>query len=53
MFAPEKDPGFGVRAVAWHPAGLFLAVLGWDDKVCRHPLKREQHIERCSPGVRP
>ncbi|KZT63453.1 YVTN repeat-like/Quino protein amine dehydrogenase [Daedalea quercina L-15889] len=32
-FAPEKDPGFGVRAVAWHPAGLFLAVLGWDDKV--------------------
>lgn len=32
-FAPDKDPGFGVRAVAWHPAALFLAVLGWDDKV--------------------
>ncbi|KZT01911.1 YVTN repeat-like/Quino protein amine dehydrogenase [Laetiporus sulphureus 93-53] len=32
-FAPERDPGFGVRATAWHPAGLFLAVLGWDDKM--------------------
>ncbi|KAL6299160.1 Quino protein amine dehydrogenase [Sparassis latifolia] len=34
-FAPAggADPGFGVRAVAWHPAGLFLAVAGYDDKV--------------------
>ncbi|KAH9838777.1 YVTN repeat-like/Quino protein amine dehydrogenase [Rhodofomes roseus] len=32
-FTPEKDPTFGVRAVAWHPVGLFLVVLGWDDKV--------------------
>lgn len=32
-FTPERDPGFGVRTVAWHPAGLYLAVLGWDDKV--------------------
>ena len=50
-FAPDKDPGFGVRAVAWHPAGLFLAVLGWDDKVRRHPLYGTVHTERCVPGV--
>jgi len=32
-FRPEPDPGFGVRKVAWHPNGLFLAVGGWDDKI--------------------
>ena len=32
-FTPYLDPGFGIRAVAWHPTGLFLAVGGWDDKV--------------------
>ncbi|EIW86833.1 WD repeat-containing protein 8 [Coniophora puteana RWD-64-598 SS2] len=32
-FAPEPDPGFGVRHVAWHPSGMFLAVSGWDNKI--------------------
>ncbi|KAH9942622.1 YVTN repeat-like/Quino protein amine dehydrogenase [Amylocystis lapponica] len=34
-FAPtgDADPGFGVRAAVWHPSGLFLAVMGYDDKV--------------------
>jgi WD40 repeat protein len=32
-FTPDPDPGFGIRSVAWHPNGLFLAVGGWDDKV--------------------
>lgn len=32
-FSPTPDPGFGVRHVAWHPSGNFLAVSGWDDKV--------------------
>ena len=32
-FTPSPDPGFGVRSVAWHPSGMFLAVGGWDDKV--------------------
>ncbi|KAF8898871.1 WD repeat-containing protein 8 [Infundibulicybe gibba] len=32
-FSPEPDPGFGIRSVAWHPSGLFLAVGGWDDKI--------------------
>lgn len=32
-FTPTPDPGFGVRSVAWHPSGMFLAVGGWDDKV--------------------
>ncbi|KAH6916844.1 WD repeat-containing protein 8 [Coprinopsis sp. MPI-PUGE-AT-0042] len=32
-FTPEQDPGFGIRSVAWHPNGLFLAVGGWDDKI--------------------
>ncbi|KII93811.1 hypothetical protein PLICRDRAFT_49829 [Plicaturopsis crispa FD-325 SS-3] len=33
VFTPEPDPGFGIRNVAWHPTGAFLAVGGWDDKV--------------------
>ncbi|KAG0696051.1 WD repeat-containing protein 8 [Suillus ampliporus] len=32
-FSPQPDPGFGVRNVAWHPTGMFLAVAGWDDKI--------------------
>lgn len=32
-FAPRPDPGFGIRTVAWHPTGAFIAVGGWDDKV--------------------
>ncbi|RPD56789.1 WD repeat-containing protein 8 [Lentinus tigrinus ALCF2SS1-7] len=32
-FSPEPDPGFGIRSVAWHPSGMFLAVAGADDKV--------------------
>ncbi|KIK96018.1 hypothetical protein PAXRUDRAFT_32676 [Paxillus rubicundulus Ve08.2h10] len=32
-FCPSPDPGFGVRNVAWHPTGMFLAVGGWDDKI--------------------
>ncbi|KAI0366469.1 YVTN repeat-like/Quino protein amine dehydrogenase [Pilatotrama ljubarskyi] len=32
-FSPEPDPGFGIRMVAWHPSGMFLAVAGSDDKV--------------------
>lgn len=32
-FVPDADPGFGIRTVAWHPSGMFLAVGGWDDKV--------------------
>ncbi|KAK2465350.1 hypothetical protein APHAL10511_002704 [Amanita phalloides] len=32
-FVPEPDPGFGVRSVAWHPSGAYLAVGGWNNKV--------------------
>ncbi|CEL57758.1 WD repeat-containing protein WRAP73 OS=Mus musculus GN=Wrap73 PE=2 SV=2 [Rhizoctonia solani AG-1 IB] len=32
-FTPDPDPGLGIRSVAWHPSGAFLAVGGWDDKV--------------------
>jgi hypothetical protein len=32
-FAPVPDPGFGIRMVAWHPFGHYLAIGGWDDKV--------------------
>ncbi|KAJ6519701.1 WD repeat-containing protein 8 [Mycena sanguinolenta] len=32
-FCPDSDPGFGIRRVAWHPTGMFLAVGGWDDKI--------------------
>ncbi|KAF9569883.1 WD40 repeat-like protein [Agrocybe pediades] len=32
-FSPLPDPGFGIKNVAWHPTGTFLAVGGWDDKV--------------------
>ncbi|KAF8167781.1 WD repeat-containing protein 8 [Crassisporium funariophilum] len=32
-FTPSSDPGFGIRDVAWHPTGMFLAVGGWDEKI--------------------
>ncbi|EPQ60552.1 YVTN repeat-like/Quino protein amine dehydrogenase [Gloeophyllum trabeum ATCC 11539] len=32
-FSPDPDPGLGIRSVAWHPGGAFLAVGGWDDKI--------------------
>ncbi|KXN83915.1 WD repeat-containing protein WRAP73 [Leucoagaricus sp. SymC.cos] len=32
-FTPEPDPIFGIRNVAWHPNGMFLAVGGWDDQI--------------------
>jgi WD40 repeat protein len=32
-FSPEPDPGLGVRHVAWHPNGAYLAVGGWSDKI--------------------
>ena len=37
-FAPDPDPGFGVRCVAWQPGGAYLAVGGWEDKVCECTL---------------
>ncbi|KAG1718249.1 WD repeat-containing protein 8 [Suillus occidentalis] len=32
-FSPKPNPGYGVRNVAWHPTGMFIAVAGWDDKI--------------------
>ena len=32
-FEPEEITTLGIRTVAWHPSGLFLAVGGWDDRV--------------------
>lgn len=32
-FTPDPDPGYGIRSVAWHPTGFFIAVGGYDDKV--------------------
>lgn len=32
-FSPEPDRGLGIRSVAWHPSGNYLAVAGWDDKI--------------------
>lgn len=32
-FTPDPDPGIGIRTVAWHPSGTFLAIAGYDDKV--------------------
>ncbi|KAG6851214.1 hypothetical protein H0H93_015224 [Arthromyces matolae] len=32
-FSPDRDPGLGIRCVAWHPSGSFLSIGGWDDKV--------------------
>ncbi|GJE94941.1 WD40 repeat domain-containing protein [Phanerochaete sordida] len=32
-FSPEPDRGLGVRSVAWHPSGTYLAVSGWYDKI--------------------
>ncbi|QRV91033.1 WD40 domain-containing protein [Ceratobasidium sp. AG-Ba] len=39
-FTPDPDPGLGIRSVAWHPSGGFLAVGGWDDKrVWKEPAR--------------
>lgn len=32
-FEPEETTTLGIRTVAWHPSGLFLAVGGWDHRV--------------------
>ncbi|KAF9270125.1 YVTN repeat-like/Quino protein amine dehydrogenase [Marasmius fiardii PR-910] len=32
-FTPSPEPALGIRHVAWHPSGAFLAVGGWEDKV--------------------
>ena len=32
-FEPEEITTLGIRTVAWHPSGLFVAVGGWDDRV--------------------
>ena len=40
-FSPTEDLGFGIRCVAWHPTGAYLAVGGWDDKVGENPSVRE------------
>jgi len=32
-FTPKPEPNLGVRCVAWHPSGVFVAVGGYDDKV--------------------
>ncbi|KAG6878628.1 hypothetical protein C0993_001151 [Termitomyces sp. T159_Od127] len=47
-FSPDRDPGFGIRCIAWHPNGLFLAVGGWDDKdvAANHPLTLETFTTR-------
>ena len=34
-FSPFPNPGFGIRNVAWHPTGVFLALGGWEEKVDR------------------
>ncbi|KAG5340606.1 hypothetical protein C0989_001048 [Termitomyces sp. Mn162] len=39
-FSPDRDPGLGIRCIAWHPNGMFLAVGGWDDKVPLNILVR-------------
>ncbi|PBK77430.1 YVTN repeat-like/Quino protein amine dehydrogenase [Armillaria solidipes] len=56
-FTPDPDPGFGVRNVAWHPSGNFLAVGGWDDKVhildnlSWSPVRMLELSSRISAGV--
>ena len=42
-FTPDVDPGLGVRSVAWHPTSSFVAIGGWDDKVCFN-FRWESHI---------
>ncbi|KAI3615147.1 wd repeat-containing protein 8 [Moniliophthora roreri] len=32
-FTPDPEPTLGIREVAWHPTGVFLAVAGWDDRI--------------------
>lgn len=59
-FSPSADPGLGIRIVAWHPSGIFLAIGGWDDKVnskilnclqrvlsCKDPRSRQLELVEC------
>lgn len=32
-FTPDPDPYLGIRCVAWHPTGLFIAAGGYEDKI--------------------
>ncbi|THH10929.1 hypothetical protein EW145_g995 [Phellinidium pouzarii] len=32
-YIPQPDTGLGIRCVAWHPSGSFIAVGGYDDKI--------------------
>ncbi|KAF5369078.1 hypothetical protein D9758_003053 [Tetrapyrgos nigripes] len=32
-FTPNPEPTLGIRDVAWHPSGVFIAVGGYDDKI--------------------
>ncbi|TFK56980.1 WD repeat-containing protein 8 [Heliocybe sulcata] len=32
-FAPDPDPGLGIRSLAWYPSGMFLASGGYDEKI--------------------
>lgn len=43
-FVPDPEPAFGIRNVAWHPSGMFLAVGGWDDKVKLTHLSYPSHL---------
>lgn len=45
-FTPDADPGLGIRHVAWHPGGTFLAVGGWDNKV--HILDNRSWAATCT-----
>lgn len=47
-FSPEPEPALGIREVAWHPTGMFLAVAGWDDKVYQQTFlrSRNDHLSR-------
>ncbi|KAI5122576.1 hypothetical protein M0805_004793 [Coniferiporia weirii] len=32
-YVPDPDAGLGIRCVAWHPSGSFIAIGGYDDKI--------------------
>ncbi|THU93629.1 YVTN repeat-like/Quino protein amine dehydrogenase [Dendrothele bispora CBS 962.96] len=32
-FTPNPEPTLGIRQVAWHPSGAFIAIGGYDDKI--------------------
>ncbi|KAG8699340.1 hypothetical protein FRC09_006673 [Ceratobasidium sp. 395] len=51
-FIPEPDPGLGIRSVAWHPSGGFLAVGGWDNKASIDVVATFELSARVPLGVR-